>query len=194
MAQTPPSLLNRLREHPDDADAWRRFDDLYRPLLLAWLRRYAVRPHDAEDLLQEVLHTVVRKLPGFQYDPARGKFRSWLRAILVNHLRAFLRSERGRPLTGDGGFYEQVLNQLADPASDLSRLWDEEHDRHVYQRLLAQIRPDFSPDTWEAFRRLVAGEEAKSVAADLGMSVNAVYLARSRVVRRLREGLEGLAD
>ncbi len=194
-AQTALSLLTQLREHPEDSEAWRRFDTLYRPLLLAWLRRYSLQPQDADDLVQQVLEVVVREMPNFDYDPKKGKFRGWLRAILVNQLRGFWRSRKGRPLaTGDSDFYDKMLNQLADPKSDLSRLWDQEHDQHVAQRLLALIEPDFSPTTWQAFQRVMGGEKAAKVAAYLGISVNAVYLAKSSVLKRLRRELEGLAE
>lgn len=193
VAQTPPSLLNRLREHPDDADAWRRFDDLYRPLLQTWLRRYAVQPQDADDLVQQVLEVVVREMPGFHYEPAKGRYRAWLRSILVNQLRGFWRSQQSRP-KADSKFFDRILEELEDENSDLSRLWEQEHDQHVSRRLLALIEPDFSPTTWQAFRRLMDGAKAKKVAADLGISVNAVYLAKSSVIKRLREEIEGLTD
>jgi RNA polymerase sigma factor (sigma-70 family) len=193
VAQTPPSLLNRLREHPDDAEAWRRFDDLYRPLLQTWLRRYAVQPQDADDLVQQVLEVVVREMPSFHYEPAKGRFRAWLRSIMVNQLRAFWRSQQARPKT-DSDFFDRILEQLEDEKSDLSRLWDQEHDQHVSRRLLALIEPDFSPATWQAFRRLMDGAKAKDVAADLGISANAVYLAKSSILKRLREEIEGLTD
>jgi RNA polymerase sigma factor (sigma-70 family) len=193
VAQTPPSLLNRLREHPDDAGAWLRFDDLYRPLLQTWLRRYAVQCQDADDLVQQVLEVVVREMPRFHYEPAKGRFRAWLRSIMVNQLRAFWRSQQSRP-KADSKFFDHILEQLEDEKSDLSRLWDQEHDQHVSRRLLALIEPDFSPTTWQAFRRLMDGAKAKGIAADLGISANAVYLAKSSVIKRLREEIEGLTD
>src|SRR5262249_57306210 len=78
VSATPPSLLHRLSEAPQDADAWRRFDDIYRPLLGGWLRRYALQDHDADDLVQDVLRAVAGELPHFHYDPARRHFRGWL--------------------------------------------------------------------------------------------------------------------
>lgn len=195
MAQTPPSLLQRLHEHPNDTDAWQQFDSLYRPLLQTWLRRYSVRPQDADDLVQQVLEVVVREMPHFHYDAQKGKFRGWLRGILVNRLRDFWRSQKGRPLaTGNSDFYDKVLNQLEDPKSDLSRLWDQEHDQHVAQQLLAVVKPDFSPTTWQAFLRVMGGEKAADVATDLKISANAVYLAKSAVLKRLRRDMEGLAE
>lgn len=189
MAETPPSLLHRLREAPEDADAWDRFDAIYRPLLTGWLRRHGPQPHDVDNLVQEILTCVVRELPGFHYEPARGHFRGWLRQVMVNRLREFWRArQRERASVGP------LLDQLQDPASDLSRRWDREHDQHVLAALLARLEPDFAPTTWQAFHRLQAGEEPAAVAAALGMGLNAVYLARSRILRRLREAAQELVE
>lgn len=195
MAQTPPSLLNRLREHPQDADAWQRFDALYRPLLQTWLRHYALQHSDVEDLVQQVLAVVVRELPSFQYSPERGTFRGWLRTILANRLREFWRARKTRrETTGDRDFYDQSVAALEDPTSDLSRLWEQEHDRHVARQFLSLIEHDFAPTTWEAFRRVMAGERAAAVAADLKLSINAVYLAKSSILKRLRQEMAGLSE
>jgi len=188
MGQTSPTLLNRLRQAPD-SDAWSCFDAIYRPLLTSWLRRYSLQPHDREDLVQEILQSVLRELPHFQYQPARGHFRGWLRQIMVNRLREFWRSQKR-----DAPFLEPLLEQLQDPSSDLSRLWDREHDQHVLQGMLAQLEPDFAPTTWQAFRRQLAGEEPAAIAAGLGLSANAVLLAKSRILKRLRELAHHLTD
>jgi len=96
-------------------------------------------------------------------------------------------------LTGDGEFSNTILNQLEDPHSELS-LWDQEHDEHVARRLLSLIEKDFSSSTWVAFRGSFTGEKVSAIAADLGIFVNAVYLAKSGVLRRLRQELQGLHD
>jgi RNA polymerase sigma-70 factor (ECF subfamily) len=89
----------------------------------------------------------------------------------------------------------QVLEQLEDPNSALSQLWDREHDQHVTRRLLELIEPEFSATTWQAFRRVVLeGAKAAEVAAELGITANAVWIAKSRVLARLREELRGLTD
>jgi RNA polymerase sigma-70 factor (ECF subfamily) len=185
---TPRTLLNRLREHPDDAAAWQRFDTLYRPLLQNWLRRYSLQPQDADDLVQQALAVVVRELPSFHYDPGKGTIQGWLRAILLNRLREFRRSRRaGQVATGGSNVNQEVLDRLVNHRSDPDRAWDRDHARHVAQRLLARIEPAFSPTTWQAFRRVMTGEKAADVAADLHISVNAVYLAKSSVLKRLRQ-------
>jgi RNA polymerase sigma-70 factor (ECF subfamily) len=193
MSDTSISLLDRLRLHPDE-DAWKRFVDLYVPLIRSWLRRYDVGEEDAEDLAQEVMAVVVRELPDFRHSRQRGAFRHWLRAVTVNRLRALWRTRRGRPATGDSAVAE-MLEQLADPDSSLSRLWDRQHDQHVARHLMELIQPQFEEKTWQAFRRVVLdGLKAAAVAEELGLSVNAVLLAKSRVLSRLRQEMRGLTD
>jgi RNA polymerase sigma-70 factor (ECF subfamily) len=192
MSRTSISLLDRLRLQPD-ADSWQRLVDLYTPLLQTWLRRHGLAAADMDDLVQDVLVVVVRKLPQFEHNRHHGAFRCWLRAIVANRLREFRRARQSRPLaTGDSDFLAR-LEQLEDPASNLSRLWDAEHDRHVVQRALELMEPHFEPATWRAFRRTVHdGAPAAQVAAELGTSVNAVLLAKSRVLRRLRQEVQSL--
>jgi RNA polymerase sigma-70 factor (ECF subfamily) len=191
MADTPHSLLERLRKEPD-ALTWERFVALYTPLIRGWLRRYALLDHDADDLVQEVLGVVVRELPQFEHSRRPGAFRNWLRTITANRTKNFLRAERSRPASTGA---MEALDQLADPNSDLSRLWNQEHDRHVTHRLLELIAPEFEPTTWQAFHRVtVGGEKSADVAQNLGISVNAVYIARSRIMARLREEGQGLIE
>ena len=193
MPETPISLLERLRIQPDST-SWRRFVDLYTPLLRDWLRRYALPPSEVDDLVQEVLAVLVRELPEFRHDLRRGAFRRWLRGVLVNRLRVYWRDQRTRPLPGIASS-EDVLGQLEDPASSLSRLWDEEHDRHVAHRLLELIAPEFAPVTWQAFKLLVLEERGTAeVASQLRISANAARIAKSRVLSRLRQEMDGLID
>ena len=194
MSSTSASLLDRLRADPQSA-AWRNLVELYEPLIRAWLHRHEGWSQDADDLVQEVLTVVVRKLPEFEHNGRTGAFRAWLRTITVNCLRDHWRAKRGRPAaTGDTDI-QQLLTQLEDPGSDSSRLWDQEHDRHVTRKLLEMIRRDFEPKTWKAFERTALDEQpAAAVAAELGMTSNAVFIARSRVLARLRQEAAGLIE
>jgi RNA polymerase sigma factor (sigma-70 family) len=194
MPDTPISLLERLRLRPDAA-SWRRLVDLYTPLIRAWLRRHALQDPDADDLTQDVLGVLVRELPNFRHDLRRGAFRRWLRTVTVNRLRTFWRGRDRRPAAPGGSDFGQVLDQLEDPASGLSALWEREHDRHVLRRLLELLEPEFEPATWRAFRLLVLeGRPTAEVAAELGVSANAVRIAKSRVLSRLRRESAGLVD
>jgi RNA polymerase sigma-70 factor (ECF subfamily) len=194
MSDTSATLLDRLCRQ-GDGESWQRLVDLYTPLIRGWLRRHARLEQDVDDIVQEVLTVVVRKLPQFRREPRTGAFRRWLKNITVNCLRDFWRAGRSRPVaTGDSDF-GQMLDQLEDPNSDLSRLWDQEHDHHVTHRLLELIRPKFEATTWQAFQRVALdGIDADRVAAELGLSVNAVFIAKSRVLSRLRQEGEGLID
>jgi RNA polymerase sigma-70 factor (ECF subfamily) len=194
MPDTPVSLLERLRLRPDDA-SWRRLVDLYTPLIHNWLRRYCLDASDTDDLTQEVMQVLVRELPNFRHDLRTGAFRRWLRNVTVNRLRVFWRGRSSRSLaTGDSDF-GRVLDRLEDPNSSLSRLWDQEHDRHVARRLLELIEPEFEAATWRAFRGLVLeGKSTADVAAELGATPNAVRIAKSRVLSRFREEIDGILD
>jgi RNA polymerase sigma-70 factor (ECF subfamily) len=196
MPDTSTSLLDRIRLHPD-GPSWKRLVDLYTPLIQGWLQRFggAVQSHDLDDLVQDVLGEVVRGLPTFQHSRRAGAFRCWLRTIAVHRLLAFRRAQKSRPMMSGDRSIDEQLAQLEDPASDLSTLWDQEHDQHVLRRLRELIKPEFNPASWQAFTRTaLQGERAATVAADLGMTVNAVLLAKSRVLRRLRQESRGLID
>jgi RNA polymerase sigma-70 factor (ECF subfamily) len=135
-----------------------------------------------DDLVQEVMVVLVRELPYFERRRA-GSFRRWLREIVARRIQVFWRARKNRPLQAA----DSVLLALADPHSELSRQWDEEHNRHVLQRLLELIAQDFAPTTWQAFHRLVLDRAPiAQVAAELGLSVNAVLLTKSHVLKRLR--------
>ncbi|HJT77927.1 MAG TPA: sigma-70 family RNA polymerase sigma factor [Gemmataceae bacterium] len=193
MSATPISLLERLRLRPDPA-SWQRLVDLYTPLVAAWLRAQGVQPADVDDLTQEVLSTLVRELPRFHHDLRPGAFRRWLRGIVLNRLRTFRRARRPLPVGGDPSM-QGALDGLEAPDSDLSRRWDEEHDRHVVRRLLELIEPEFEPATWRAFRMVVLeGRPTREAAAELGVSANAVRIAKSRVLARFRQEIDGLID
>jgi RNA polymerase sigma-70 factor (ECF subfamily) len=188
MNETPLSLLERLRSRTDEL-AWRRMVDLYTPWVRSWLGQFAVPASDADDIVQEVLGTLVRELPEFEHSGRRGAFRAFVRTIASNRLRTFWRNR------GDGRDYARELASLADPQSAVWERWDREHDRFILRRLMELIEPEFSPSTWRSFRRVVLdGDKAATVASELGLTVNAVLIAKSRVLRRLREESVELVD
>jgi RNA polymerase sigma-70 factor (ECF subfamily) len=186
MQSTPASLLQRLRR-PEEGAAWTDFVRLYTPLLYAWARRTGLSDPDAADLLQDVFTTLLRELPRFEYRPAQS-FRAWLHTVLLNHWR--MRQRRRSPHSVPSEQLDGVAGE-ADP--DLPG--EAEERRELVRRALAIIETDFLPPTWQAFRQVVLlGRRPAEVAEELGLSVNAVYLARSRVLRWLREQLTGLVD
>ena len=186
MTPTSVSLLDRLKVAPPDASDWGRLHDIYLPLIARWLRRIPGLGDETDDLAQEVFVVMVRELPRFERQ-REGSFRAWLRQVTVNKVRTFRKQLARKPVAGldlTDGF----LDRLAEPNSEIAREWDLDHDRHVFQKLLAIVQPDFQPNTWEAFRRFaIDGHPAVEVAAELGLNVNSVLQAKSRVLKRLRE-------
>ena len=191
--QTSIGLIERIANAPTDDD-WRRLDGLYQPLLRAWMARAEVAASDVDDLVQDVLLVVVREVAGFERR-GQGAFRAWLRTILAHRVRDYFRGQKYRPTaTGDSDFLRR-LDELEAPESALSRLWDRDHDEHVAASLLRRVQGDFAPHTWQAFRRhVLEGEGAGRVAQELGVSLNSVLLAKSRVLKRLRQELAGLVE
>jgi RNA polymerase sigma-70 factor (ECF subfamily) len=179
------SLLVRLRDG-GDAEAWADFVNLYAPLVYGLARRHGLQDADAADLSQDVLRALVGAVPQFRYDPARGKFRGWLFTVARNQLRKFLTARRRQPVgTGDRGAC-CLLRQQAAPEEVAA--WEQEYQARLFELASQRVRDCFRPATWQAFwRSTVQGEEPSQVGAALGMSVGAVYIARTRVLARLRE-------
>ena len=194
MNTTSLGLLERLKHARPDAAEWRRLRDIYLPMIRHWLSRLANLHHEVDDLTQEVLVVLFRELPSFERR-RDGSFRAWLRQITVNRMRAFCKTRRKQPLAMGGPETDEFLAQLADPTSDLARQWDQDHDRHVFQKLLAVVEGDFEPSTWQAFTRFaLEGRPAAQVAGEMGMTESAVVQAKFRILKRLREEAGGLLD
>jgi len=186
VSPTSFSLLDRLKVAGPEASDWNRLQGIYLPLIERWLSRVPGLGDESADLAQEVLVVVFREVPRFERQ-REGSFRAWLRQVTVNKILNYRRQRHRRPAGGldpaDG-----FLERLSDPNGDLAHEWDRDHDKHVVEKLLAVVQSDFTPTTWEAFRRFgVDGVPAGRVAKELGLSENAVILAKSRVLKRLRE-------
>src|SRR5690606_12699776 len=141
-SDTSLTLLEQLGEQSDE-EAWSRLCELYLPLLQAWLGRYDVQAADADDLIQDVLMVAWREWPNFQHNHQTGAFRTWLRRILVNRLRNFWRG-RGRDVAGGDSEIARRLNEFEDPHSQLTQVWDREHNQYLVARLLKLIEPQFA--------------------------------------------------
>lgn len=185
LAGTSTSLLIRIAH--GEAGSWERMVDLYYPLVFNWCRRRGLQPHDAVDVAQEVFAAVAAGLSGFRRDRSTDSFRAWLRGITRYKLADYWRERLGREQAAGGTDAQLALQQLpelADPASgeqELSEL------ALLARRALPLIQGEFEPRTWNAFwRAAVDGQPARAVAEELDISPNAVYLAKSRVLARLR--------
>jgi len=194
MTSTSLSLLDRLRANPDAPD-WRQFAELYEPLIRGWLRRKDVLGSDADDLVQNTMTVVLRRLADFDHNGRTGAFRNWLRTITVHCLQEHWKALQSRPAGVGGSDILHVISQWADPQSELSQQWNREHDLHVMRKLLERMRDEFEPKTWTAFQRFALdGLSAAEVAQELAISPNAVFIAKSRVLARLRQEAAGLLE
>jgi RNA polymerase sigma-70 factor (ECF subfamily) len=192
MPTTSVSLLDRLQRAPD-TQSWQRLLQIYEPFIRRFLCDTALR-EDRDDLIQDVLGVLVQELPRFQRERV-GSFRNWLRTVTVNRANEWWRKQKGRPAAAGGSDAALHFAQLEDPSSALSKQWETEHDQHVARRLLELVQRDFTPPVWSAFRRQVLdGAAAADVAAELNTSVNAILLAKSRVMKRIRDESAGLIE
>jgi RNA polymerase sigma-70 factor (ECF subfamily) len=185
---TRRSLIVKLRD-PADSAAWSEFLSIYEPLVYRLARRKGLQDADARDLCQEVFQAVAKAID--RWEPGRGSFRGWLSRIARNLLVNFL-TRRQHQFKGSGA--TSVLELLeAQPAADPSAtaLFEAEYERRLFRWAADEIRGEFTPATWRAFWQTAVEDRPPSeVAADLGLSVGAVYIARSRVLSRLRQRIE----
>jgi RNA polymerase sigma-70 factor (ECF subfamily) len=183
---TRASLLVRLRDSQNDS-AWREFVNLYAPLVFGYARKRGLQEADAADLCQDVLVSVAASIHRLDYDPARGSFRNWLFTLVRRKLGDWWTArERQTPADGDPAT-RQLLEQY--PGPDLTeREWEAQWQVQLLAWAHEQVRSTVSATTWQAFwRTAVEGQPGQQVAAELGLSVGAVYIARSRVLARLKE-------
>lgn len=188
MDTTSATLLEKVR-NPGDLEAWRRFVRLYTPLLYLWARRLGLQEADAADLLQDIFTILHRKLPTFAYDHCKS-FRAWLRTITLNKWRENRRHEAVVPRKTN----QSALDDLEGPEGP-DPFWEVEYRRQLVGRALQIMQGEFQAATWKAcWEQVVSGRSAAEVAEELGLSLPSVYAAKSRVLRRLREQLQGLMD
>jgi len=189
---TRASLLVRLRDRQDRA-AWQQFVELYGSLVYGFARQRGLQDADAADLTQEVFLALARAAGRWQYDPRRGTFRAWLHGVTRNKLAKFLHRRRVQPVGSGDTNAQGRLAEQPDPDYDSEAAWELEFQQQLFRMAAAQIQGNFAPTTWLAFwRTAVEGASAAEVAKELGMSVGAVYVARSRVLARLAEQVRRL--
>ena len=181
---TRPTLLVRLRGARDE-EAWRQFVELYAPAVFRMCRRRGLQEADAADVAQEVLRSV--SAGPLQYDPERGSFRSWLYGIVRNKVYDFLQHRSRHPAgTGDSGMLE-LLQRVPDAEEEAQR-WEQEYQRQLFSVAAERVRAVVDDSTWQAFwQTAIDGRSGREVAQSLGMSEGSVYVAKSRVVARIKK-------
>ena len=183
---TSITLIERLRSR-DDQLAWEHFVYLYTPMIYRWAMRMNLSHEVGSELVQEVLALMVSKLPQFRYDRSKS-FRAWLRQVTLNRYRELVRGRRISTVT-----LENCAEPDASQPDPAAFAEEAEYRREVIQRAAELIKGEFDSRTWDAFWDYVAvGRKPPEVAERLGISVNSVYLAKSRILKRLRAELDGL--
>ncbi len=192
--ETRPSLLIRIRD-ADDSLAWNQFIEIYAPLIHRFACKHGLQDADAADLTQEVLRSVARSIGGLNYDPKIGRFRGWLLTVARNKLRNFFsRSGKTPRGSGDTAVKDMLDNHPSQDNSD-EQFWEQEYEQRLFEWAADRIKDRFQESTWQAFwLTSVEQRSAKETADSLSITVGAVYIAKSRVVAKLRETLEQIGD
>jgi RNA polymerase sigma-70 factor (ECF subfamily) len=180
---THTTLLTRLSEGVDPA-AWNEFHDRYADLFRGFARRYGLQPADCDDIAQEVLLALSRSMGGFKYDPSKGKFRSYLKTLSLRTIFRNLRQKRDHKVLED---IETGPDKAgADPSVEAK--WENEWRQHHIRQAMRRLEPEFNERDRMAFSQYaMTGRPASEAAKALGMSVDQVYQAKSRILRRLTE-------
>jgi RNA polymerase sigma factor (sigma-70 family) len=182
---TRPTLLLRLRDK-ENSQAWQEFVRLYTPLVFGYAVQRGLSETDAGDLCQEVMCAVAGGIEKFSYDPARGTFRAWLMRVTRNRLNSFFERQYRRAPANGSTTVMQLLAEQPTPAEEDQ--WEAEYRRRLFDWAAVQVRDEFAPKTWDAFwQTAMLARPGQEVATVLGLSVGAVYIARSRVLARLKE-------
>lgn len=185
--QTHVTLLARLGDGSDGGTAWREFVDRYGDLMRGFCRRHDLQASDQDDVLQDVLLALSKSMPGFRYDPARGKFRSYLKTVVIHEVYKKLCQRAPAGQLAD--VESMAATASGDPAVDAS--WEQEWRRHHLQQAMRVIDAEFSARDRAAFERYaIGGEPVEAVAAESGVSVEALYQIKSRITRRLTQLIE----
>ena len=188
---TSHSLIRRAQAA--DSVAWEKLTRMYSPVVYGWARQAGLQPDDASDVMQNVFHALTSRLHQFQRRGAGDSFRGWLYIITKNKVRDHFRAKRDKAQALGGTDAQQMWQRLPDAPPDLDSADGSAEMNGVRRRALELASGDFESRTWQAFwRTAVEGDTPQDVAADLGLSVWAVYKARSRVLTKLRSEFEDL--
>lgn len=189
---TRQSLLIRIKDSRDTL-AWSQFADLYGPLIFRYGKRKGLQDADAADLMQDVLRRVSQSIVKFEYNPSIGRFRSWLFLISRQSISALVKKRERQPVGSGDSRVAEMIAHLPDHQDE--SIWETEYCDHLLSWAMSQVKNQFAANTWSAFREVaINNRPAQAVAQELGISVGAVYIARSRVTQRLRETVSAIDD
>jgi RNA polymerase sigma factor (sigma-70 family) len=188
---TRASLLVQIHDGANHA-AWQEFVNLYGPVVYGFARKRGLQDADAADLMQDVLRSIATAIGRLDYDRKQGTFRGWLFTITRNKVFNFLSARRIRPQASGDSTTNRLLAE--EPSgSDASEAWELEYQRRVAGLAMERVKGEFQENTWRAFwLTAVEGVAVGDVATQVGMSPGAIYVAKSRVLARLKEEVEAM--
>lgn len=179
--QTNPSLLRSIRDR-GNREAWGEFDALYRPMLGRFAKAYGLRDSDVDDVVQHCMTALCLKIDEFQYDPTRGRFKSWLRTMVNNRCRDVLRSRGRPPVELDAA--DGIAAAGVSPEDAFERIWLDEHLGHGVR----MIEKETDAATFAAFRAYVIdGRSVDDVCREMALTPNQLYKIKHRLTRRLKD-------
>lgn len=188
---TRASLLVQIRDGSNHG-AWREFVDLYGPVVYGFARKRGLQDADAADLMQDVMRSVSAAIGRLDYDRNQGTFRGWLFTITRNKIFNFLSARRIRPQGSGDSSTNRMLAAHPD-ANDGSETWELEYQRRLASMAMERIKGEFQENTWRAFvLTAVEGLAAADAGKQVGLSPGAIYVAKSRVLARLKEEVEAM--
>ena len=186
METTRASLLQRVKD-PRDQTSWREFYQLYQPLLYRYARFRGLDRDNAEELTQQCLTLLTTKMPEFEYSKEKGGFKHWLRRVTNNKVNDFFKKKR-IPLAESADFRRPQHREVSP-----DELWEQQWEKRHLQYCLKHIQSQVAPSTYQAFQyHVLSGWTVERVAETLGISVEQVYTAKSRITRRLRTKMREL--
>ena len=186
------TMLHRVRQM--QPDAWSRLVTLFGPIVYRWSRQSGLNRHDAADVVQDVFASVARGIGDFEREKPSQSFRNWLATITRNRVCDLFRREGKQPRAAGGTDAMIGIQNVVDPFDEQSFV-GEEIEGELSRRVLDLVRSEFEERSWLAFyRTAVLGKLPVDVAAELGVSVAAVYQAKSRILRRLRQQLAEIPE
>jgi RNA polymerase sigma factor (sigma-70 family) len=192
--ETSQSLLQKAKDNPQ-SEAWFQLVRIYEPLIAGWVVRAGIEQSSVGDITQEVFQTMSRELVNFDHNGKTGAFRNWLKTTAINRCRRHWDVKKREVSSSKSVNSIDILNQLADPVSELSALWDSEHDHYVMERILNLVRSEFDTRSFSVFvRNAIEGESPEELSKEFGIAVGHVYKIKFRVIKRLREEADELVN
>ena len=189
---TRPTLLLRVRDH-EDQESWAEFVEIYGPLIHRFALSRGVHRDNASDITQDVMRNVAKAMHSFEYDPSRGTFRSWLFTIIRREIYRSAEKAKRKPGVANFEDTSELLDKL--PDAQEAKDWDADYQLRLVQWAMGKIRHEFSDNVWAAYvATAINGQSPQETAAQLEMSKGSVYVAKSRVLKRLIEKIRSVDE